>query len=499
MTSYSASKNFATSNGDSAAYRLLLSVTTSSVTGGTRADIVVTAQNLRNPGALAWDTSLPAGTKAYNTPNGRVNSPTGNLANSGSTGWTYDFRAGVGTTVAVWSFSRFYNTSVGSTASISLTVNGNTGSTSYLSSTTVSVTIDLITNVQVPSILNSTRTNANAAITGAGLVVRNVTSQNTTTQSLDQQVFSQTPSAGQIVSSGSAVDYSYYNYVAPTLYSITFNDDNPANSNPSSLSIASGSTFTLPSAGFKTGQYYQWRALIGGVYYYRNGGTTSPTVTSAQSWTAIWQNNSYTLTYNANGGTVSPSSKTVTYTSTYGTLPTPTRSGYSFNGWFTASSGGSQVSSSTVMGAGNVTIWARWTILTPGFTDETISQSLLINQDFSTVSDRQVSATNATSYSIQYAGTGPNPTSWLQIDSSGRLSGSTDVVGTYYFFINATGDGGTTPTGTKTITVSYPGERFLGEDATSGISHAKRFDGSTWLPVTHMQRFDGTTWKNITN
>ncbi len=68
----------------------------------------------------------------------------------------------------------------------------------------------------------------------------------------------------------------------------------------------------------------------------------------------------YTLTFNANGGTVSEGSRMVTYGAVYGTLPTPSRSGYTFNGWFTAASGGSQVSSGTKMGASNVTIYAQW-------------------------------------------------------------------------------------------------------------------------------------------
>ncbi len=44
----------------------------------------------------------------------------------------------------------------------------------------------------------------------------------------------------------------------------------------------------------------------------------------------------YTLTYNNNGGS-GCSSKTVTYGSTYGTMCTPTRSGYIFVGWFDSS------------------------------------------------------------------------------------------------------------------------------------------------------------------
>lgn len=69
----------------------------------------------------------------------------------------------------------------------------------------------------------------------------------------------------------------------------------------------------------------------------------------------------YVVTFNANGGSVSQSTKTVTYGSTYGTLPTPTRTGYTFLGWYTSSSGGSQVTSSTTVStASNHTLYAHW-------------------------------------------------------------------------------------------------------------------------------------------
>jgi len=42
---------------------------------------------------------------------------------------------------------------------------------------------------------------------------------------------------------------------------------------------------------------------------------------------AVWKLKSYTITFNPNGGTVSPTTKTVSYGSTYGTLPTTTRAG----------------------------------------------------------------------------------------------------------------------------------------------------------------------------
>ena len=53
------------------------------------------------------------------------------------------------------------------------------------------------------------------------------------------------------------------------------------------------------------------------------------------------------MTYNANGGSVSPTNKTLNEGEAYGTLPTPTRSGYTFIGWYTQSSGGAIVTTSS--------------------------------------------------------------------------------------------------------------------------------------------------------
>ncbi|MBQ7671764.1 MAG: InlB B-repeat-containing protein [Paludibacteraceae bacterium] len=73
--------------------------------------------------------------------------------------------------------------------------------------------------------------------------------------------------------------------------------------------------------------------------------------------------NTYTVKFNLNyNGAPDPSSKTVTFDAAYGDLPTPTRTGYTFVGWYTASSGGTQVTSSTIVKtASNHSIYAHWT------------------------------------------------------------------------------------------------------------------------------------------
>ena len=54
--------------------------------------------------------------------------------------------------------------------------------------------------------------------------------------------------------------------------------------------------------------------------------------------TANWVANNYTVTFDGNGGSPSYGSKTVTYASNYGDLPTASRGEHLFMGWYTCAS-----------------------------------------------------------------------------------------------------------------------------------------------------------------
>lgn len=73
---------------------------------------------------------------------------------------------------------------------------------------------------------------------------------------------------------------------------------------------------------------------------------------------------SYTISYDANGGTGAPGSQTKWYGETL-TLSTtePTRTGYTFNGWYTAKSGGSKYGT-TYTSNSAATLYAQWTPVT---------------------------------------------------------------------------------------------------------------------------------------
>lgn len=150
----------------------------------------------------------------------------------------------------------------------------------------------------------------------------------------------------------------------PRSYTATFNGNGGGTPSPSIITKTYGSELgTLPTCS-RTGYTFL------GWYTASSGGTkisSTTKITGTVTYYAQWSINSYTLTYNVNGGNaVSPASKSVQYGSAYGTLPTPTKSSdaeftYTFAGWFTAASGGTQVTANTTMGAGNTTIYAHWT------------------------------------------------------------------------------------------------------------------------------------------
>ena len=77
------------------------------------------------------------------------------------------------------------------------------------------------------------------------------------------------------------------------------------------------------------------------------------------------QGQRYTITFNGNGGTLSVTSMT-TIDQKLPELPTATHSGrYSFDGWYTAASGGTKITTATVFYE-NTTVYAHWTYIGGG-------------------------------------------------------------------------------------------------------------------------------------
>lgn len=109
---------------------------------------------------------------------------------------------------------------------------------------------------------------------------------------------------------------------------------------------------------------YQLVTSGGSIVWYNYNGSTTLTgqeaiTSAAQEVLVKYQPKTFTLYFQVDGGKVDPTSKTVTYDSKVGTLPTPTKSGEVFMGWF--DSEGVQYTSETVYKVnGNTTLTARW-------------------------------------------------------------------------------------------------------------------------------------------
>ena len=70
------------------------------------------------------------------------------------------------------------------------------------------------------------------------------------------------------------------------------------------------------------------------------------------------------LQFDSAGGSTSTSSLSVVSGTTLYTFPTPVRNGYTFDGWYTAKTGGSRVSTDYKI-TSDLTLYAHWTAIEP--------------------------------------------------------------------------------------------------------------------------------------
>lgn len=146
-------------------------------------------------------------------------------------------------------------------------------------------------------------------------------------------------------------------------YTVSYNA-NGGSGAPSNQTKTYGVTLTLSNTKpTRTGYTFSaWNtAQNGSGTSYAPGG--SYTANAAVTLYAQWTVNTYVVTFDAQGGSVTPASKSVTYGQPYGSLPVPVRAGYRFDGWFTAATGGTQVTAETVVTVTAAqTLYAHWTV-----------------------------------------------------------------------------------------------------------------------------------------
>ena len=209
-------------------------------------------------------------------------------------------------------------------------------------------------------------------------------------------------------------------------------------------------------------------------------------VTSAFDHTlyAHWTANTYLVAFNANGGDVSSTSKNVTFDTTYGDIPSPTRTGYTFDGWFSAATGGTQITATTAMTtASDHSIYAHWTAIV-------YTLSFDANGGSSNPSDKQVAFDSAY---------GELPTSgrdyydfagwYTSLDGGTKVSADTIMAGDTVLYahwnIHPTSDwvlASDMPSGAKVIETKYTYtlREYTTDSASSKSGWTKYDESSAW-------------------
>ena len=270
--------------------------------------------------------------------------------------------------------------------------------------------------ITVPNVLGMAEKDAINALKEVGFTVNVLDNYDTVVPA--GAIISQNPSAGTEQEQDTTVTI----FVSKGKQPVTVNfDGNGGKAGKASITAYySDSIGELPTATRRGYDFDGW-------YTSSNGGTrvdSSYVINSTASFTlyAGWSGGLYTLSFDAVGGTVSVSSVTLNVDSPYGTLPTPTRAGYSFEGWYTSPDGGSMVDSSTLMGDTSTVIYAHW---------KEIYYTLTFNPNGGTVDVPSASMRLAQPY-----GTLPTPTrdhynfdGWFTAADGGSQVSSTTIMG----------------------------------------------------------------------
>jgi uncharacterized repeat protein (TIGR02543 family)/uncharacterized protein (TIGR02145 family) len=143
-------------------------------------------------------------------------------------------------------------------------------------------------------------------------------------------------------------------------YTITYYPDGGTGANDDTYTIESA-TVTLPTGVTKSG--YTFDGWYEAADFSGSAVTTIPTgSTGNKTYYAKWNVVNYTITYNLNSGTGTMTPTSYTVESAAINLPTPTRDGYTFDGWYEAADfSGSAVTTISTGSTGDKTYYAKWT------------------------------------------------------------------------------------------------------------------------------------------
>ena len=156
-------------------------------------------------------------------------------------------------------------------------------------------------------------------------------------------------------------------FTAPFAGNYSFESTDRGFLNPTAYVNATGSAFYDDDSGTDFLNYKFRQTLAAGQVFSYYSGVNNDIITANGSYTVTvteaFSSSNVTITWNASGGFVSPATSSLTSGTLFGWLPTPSRTGCTFGGWYTGINGtGMTISGSSVVPSINTTYYAKWTV-----------------------------------------------------------------------------------------------------------------------------------------
>ena len=198
------------------------------------------------------------------------------------------------------------------------------------------------------------------------------------------------------------------------------------------------------------------------------------------------------ITYDENyvkDGTTNRQTVEKVYNTELGTLGTPTRTGYTFAGWFTEATGGTQISSTTKTPVTDTTYYAHWNANPLNFANQTISKTFSTSEQKANITVASNGTGNYTYAEKTEKNSAQKDTNYISINGTTITIAANTPADTYTYVIVATDNNSKV---TKEATYTIKIERA--KTANAGASD-KTYNGTNQTGVTGTS----VTWTGTTS
>mgnify|MGYP000519576318 CR=1 FL=1 len=197
------------------------------------------------------------------------------------------------------------------------------------------------------------------------------------------------------------------------------------------------------------------------------------------------------ITYNENyvkDGTTNKQTVEKIYNTELGTLRTPTRTGYTFAGWFTEATGGTQISSTTKTPVTDTTYYAHWNANPLNFENQTISKTFSTSEQKADITGASNGTGNYTYTEKTEKNSAQKDTNYISINGTTITIAANTPADTYTYVIVAT-DNNSKVTKEATYTIKIERAKTANAGASDKTYNGTNQTGATGTSVT----WTGTT------